>query len=364
MKITIVSFKNDPHALAVAWGLRTIGYNPQILYFTALADHHKITLRPGFDGKSTITASNLSFPISESDTIWWRRPAGVHLPGSLHPSDRKIAEQEWGILQKSIISISGYNDCFCANPPGEFHSGSLKAFQLIIARAVGFDIPETIISNDPLEIKSFIKNNPRTIFKTSTPATWVHSDGSHAEFLTELVEWNDELADSIAACPGIYQRYVEKKFEVRSVIFGETIFSFKIDSQEDKNSLLDWRKRPEYTRGIVTPINTPEFVSDRIRGLMKELSLVTGSIDFIVTPNEEWVFLEINPSGQFLWLEYDCPSVPLLDAFCKFLISRSDDFVYNNKPHVYLHEFDKIANLVMAEEPKIHEFIHSSVVPE
>ncbi|RME33023.1 MAG: hypothetical protein D6794_12045, partial [Deltaproteobacteria bacterium] len=48
----------------------------------------------------------------------------------------------------------------------------------------------------------------------------------------------------------------------------------------------------------------------------------------IVTPGGEVVFLEVNEMGQWLWIEFRLPDVPLLDAFCRFLLSRDPEFVY------------------------------------
>lgn len=40
-----------------------------------------------------------------------------------------------------------------------------------------------------------------------------------------------------------------------------------------------------------------------IRLLMAEFGLVYGALDFVITPSGEWVLLEINPTGQYGFVE-------------------------------------------------------------
>ena len=54
--------------------------------------------------------------------------------------------------------------------------------------------------------------------------------------------------------------------------------------------------------------------------------IVFGCFDLIVTPNGDVIFLEVNPMGQFLWIEYLCPEIQLLELFCEFLLAQRFDF--------------------------------------
>ena len=55
--------------------------------------------------------------------------------------------------------------------------------------------------------------------------------------------------------------------------------------------------------------------------MMKELGLLFGCIDLIVTPDGEYYFLEVNEQGQFLWIDDIAPSINMLEQFCAFLIA-------------------------------------------
>lgn len=87
-------------------------------------------------------------------------------------------------------------------------------------------------------------------------------------------------------------------------------------------------------------IELPPQVRSRCRRLMQRMDLVFGCFDFIVTPEGEWVFLEVNEAGQFLFLESWCPELPMLDMFCAFLESRDADFEYT--PNACPVRFDQM----------------------
>ena len=56
----------------------------------------------------------------------------------------------------------------------------------------------------------------------------------------------------------------------------------------------------------VLPIDIPTEIIRKLKLLMKELYLESGSIDMIVTPDDEYVFLEVNPVGQYDYVGKRC----------------------------------------------------------
>ena len=122
----------------------------------------------------------------------------------------------------------------------------------------------------------------------------------------------------------------------------------------------------------------PSDVRERCLDLMHELGLVFGCIDLIVTPENEYVFLEVNEMGQFLWVEHCCPESKLLHKFSQFLMSRDPKFDYDDKSpaqqHVSLSQYRKVYNkgkLALEHQERQHLFrspglpvsIESSIVP-
>jgi glutathione synthase/RimK-type ligase-like ATP-grasp enzyme len=116
--------------------------------------------------------------------------------------------------------------------------------------------------------------------------------------LTEKELANLEL---IQLTPGVFQELVPKAYEVRATVVGRRIFTARIDSQAKAETKIDWRHRPFDVDHH--PISLPPEVELKILALMEAFGLMFGAFDFIVTPDGDHVFLEVNPAGQYMWIE-------------------------------------------------------------
>ena len=117
------------------------------------------------------------------------------------------------------------------------------------------------------------------------------------DFLGDLQNFNN-----IGENPIFLQKYIEKSYEVRYTVVGDNHHVCKIDSQKSNIANIDWRRydipnTPHY------PISPPIKIKNMITKFMKNFDLSFGALDFIVTPNGNWIFLEINTMGQWLWIE-------------------------------------------------------------
>lgn len=114
-----------------------------------------------------------------------------------------------------------------------------------------------------------------------------------------------EQIELIKMSPAIFQEIIPKSCELRITVVGDKIFPVKIYSQEDEFTALDWRKKPSLNDFNVKmePVGLPSSVEKSIYSLMNKLSLQFGCIDMIVTPNGDYVFLEINPNGQWYFVQ-------------------------------------------------------------
>ncbi|MNE53265.1 Ribosomal protein S6--L-glutamate ligase [compost metagenome] len=99
--------------------------------------------------------------------------------------------------------------------------------------------------------------------------------------------------------PCIYQELIEKEFEVRVTVVGEKVFSASIDSQSDNDTKIDWRKK----KLVFTKVELPFEIEYLCIEIVKKLNLLFGAIDLIKDKNGNYIFLEINPNGQWAWIE-------------------------------------------------------------
>jgi len=194
------------------------------------------------------------------------------------------------------------------------------------AAKVGLTMPETLFTNNPEEIRGFLARGRQVIYKPLAGGGWRSKD-AHFLTYTTVLRVEDLVADHLLRqTPGIFQELVPKAYELRVTIVGRHALAAKVLSQDTEKGKLDWRRSQAELR--FEPAQLPPEVEARCFALLDEMGLVFGCLDFVVTPEGEYVFLEVNEMGQFLFVERSC-GVPLLDAFSEFLLQARVDFVWD-----------------------------------
>jgi glutathione synthase/RimK-type ligase-like ATP-grasp enzyme len=230
-------------------------------------------------------------------SIWWGWDQPNGFPGDLIGEERGFAEREAQLALTALMTVGNF---LWINHPLRERRAKSKPAQLFVARQVGFEIPQTVITNDPDEAREFIeKSSTQIVYKgLSQPRNMKPGTVLFTNLLT-----NDKLAklDLIRLTPGIFQERVEKAYEIRITVVGTRIFGARIDSQAQAAATLDWRRALQDVN--YEAIDLPPEIETKIHAFMDAFGLVYGAFDFIVTPDGRYVFLEVNPSGQYMWVE-------------------------------------------------------------
>ena len=182
-----------------------------------------------------------------------------------------------------------------------------KLVNLKIAQKVGFLIPETLITNSKIELKNFVKEFGKVITKDLKAPVYIRTKKKvHISTGAKIVD--SKMLSKLNAyfTPIFLQQYIEKQLELRVYVFRERIYSMAIFSQNDKKTSIDFRNYNKERPNRAVPYRLPKLIESKIKQFMKELDYKTGSIDLILTPQNEYVFLEINPMGQFHWVSENC----------------------------------------------------------
>jgi glutathione synthase/RimK-type ligase-like ATP-grasp enzyme len=98
----------------------------------------------------------------------------------------------------------------------------------------------------------------------------------------------------------LFQAWVPKAYDVRLTVVDDELFAARIDARS-RAAEVDWRA--DYHSLEYTPIETPDRVRELATALLRRLGLRFAAMDFVVTPDGEWWFLEANPNGQWAWIE-------------------------------------------------------------
>ncbi len=253
-------------------------------------------------------------------------------------------QREWSSFHKSIALTLAYRNIFCVNAPAQEAAFREKSCQLMLAAQIGLPIPPTLYTTRlPLAQAFHDRHAGGVIYKPFS--TYIHTAPTQhegaprvAKLYTNRVRAADLVEhDGFVPTPAIFQPYIPKQFEVRVVIVGRHVFACAIHSQQSSRSREDWR-RYDFSNTPYEPYNLPPAIADKLRTLMERTGLVFASVDLIVTPDGEHVFLEINPSGQFDWIAR-LASLPIYEHLAAMLLAGQIDYAVptlnlDEQPHV------------------------------
>jgi len=119
-----------------------------------------------------------------------------------------------------------------------------------------------------------------------------------------------------------FQERLTKAVELRVTVVGERVMAAAIDSQALPRAREDWRREGAALVGAWRPYTLSEPLQAQVLRLMDALGLNYGAFDFVVTPEGRHVFLEVNPSGEFMWLMTH-PGLPVDEALADVLCGRA-----------------------------------------
>lgn len=211
--------------------------------------------------------------------------------------DRMFAMGEW---RRVLAYLDGTSpDIFYMNPAGSDLRASDKLHQMDVAKAVGLVFPDTICTNNPRAVLEFAaaQAGGRCIHKSLGPYM---APGGRVKFATLLgADRVNSLAGEIAACPSLYQQFIASDCEFRVTAVGEELFAVRILKPD--STIVDWRRSSIGNRFEVMTLDCD--LEAAILRMQSDLGLVYGAYDFIRGSDGTDYFLEVNPMGQWLWLE-------------------------------------------------------------
>lgn len=255
--------------------------------------------------------------LSDVCAAWYRRARNLFEGRRLSLTSERLDNYVRAQSTATLRALCEGLQTLWVGHPHKLQRAEVKALQLVMAARAGLNTPHTLISNDPAQVRTFVDGlgGAECALKPLV-ALGVTDEQGYRLPLTTTLPPGHSLA-SVAAAPTIFQPYVEKAFELRCVVMGDRIFSAKLDSQAAEATRTDWRAgEPDHE-----VFHLPEDVQAGIHRLMASFELNFASLDMIVTPDGDFVFLELNPNGQWLWLELEL-GLPLVASMADLLTSH------------------------------------------
>lgn len=222
--------------------------------------------------------------------------------------------QQW---YHTFCNLQNILHCKWINKVENTFNAENRLYQLKIAKEIGFDIPDTVITNDKLVIKNFFLRHPdSTIMKV------LHHHGIYMKnvlynfYSTQLKQSDLDYIDKFEITPSIFQNHIKKKSEIRVTVIDKTIFSCEIISKDKcyvdihkvKNRDLDFKE-----------VKLDKSIKSNCIKMMDKLGLTVASLDFILDINDDILFLEVNPIGDWKWIE-EKTSMPITETYSQLML--------------------------------------------
>jgi glutathione synthase/RimK-type ligase-like ATP-grasp enzyme len=317
--ILVLSHSHDSTARRVLEQLHRRGH--QAFLFDTAAFPMQATLSASFHEtgwQGALLYDGTSYDLASIQSIYVRRPnhylVREDFPEIIQGFLENEAYRGFGGVLRSL-------NCLWVNHLEAQRAAGFKPLQLQIAREVGLQTPKTLITNDPEAVRSFFFEvcDGRMIYKTLHGNFFLGGGQTYHIMYTSRVNY-EHLAEleRVRLTAHLFQPYIDKAFDLRVTVVGKRVLSVAIDSQRVAASQVDWRASYKDLRYQIYEL--PTSLSDQCIGLVERLGLVFGALDFIVTPDGAFVFLECNAGGQWEWLEQET-NLPFAATIAEVLIA-------------------------------------------
>lgn len=327
--IIVISRPGDVHAQYIIKLLREKGGDVATFDYGLFLNKTSISFTCSNNGYETVIDLGNGIMINSKSvtSVYNRRRRELRLRHQV--SSKPIRDYVIREAEQFLEALPQILPCHWLSHPDAIRIADRKPHQLDVASKVGFQIPETLITCSSQQAKKFIKEIPTHIaVKTLRAPSLVFRDAKRKQraisFFTHKLTHSQALdhIGMVDNCPMIFQEYIEKDFELRVTVVDENVFACAIYSQTSDLTREDFR-RYDFDNNRYEPFKLPSDIHEKCLSLIKRFGLEFGCIDIAVTPAGNYVFLEINPNGQWLGFE-NRTGLRIADAIVSNLM--------NNKP--------------------------------
>lgn len=320
------------HALAER-GYRSLRFNTD-----TFPHDTQISYRAGSTGSnSTIVQDDITVNSEEIGAVWLRKIASSVIPleekgGNQHPFYKQcIAESD---TAKSLY-FCGLEHIPWIDTISHIKRSEDKGLQLRAATASGLTIPDTLITNNPKDVLDFYnRHKGKIVTKMLTPLTVSMGRPNQFVYTSRITQEHLTQLDGLRYSPMVFQTEIPKAYELRVAYVDGECFCGKVATQSARNKTqVDWRQaQPGECHWENQSL--PAREKNAIQKMMRSLGLYFGAIDLIVTPNNEIIFLEVNPCGEWGMLQ-KILGLPIAEAIASALITKSQVSGVTNETSAY-----------------------------
>jgi len=241
--------------------------------------------------------------ITEMEAVWYRR---LRLGNGLGEQlDEKFLQPSIEETRRTFFGMMASHGNFQMDQITRLRYNEIKQQQLRVAAELGILVPKTLFTNDPDQVRPFLKECGERGMITKMQASFaIYEQGKENVVFTNVVTEDDlDGIENLTLCPMTFQEKLPKQRELRVTIVGDKIFTAEIDSQKSELATNDWRRDGYRMINDWQPHDLPKDLEAKLLKLMDFYGMNYGAIDLILTDDNEYYFLEVNPAGEFFWVD-------------------------------------------------------------
>lgn len=245
-------------------------------------------------------SSNSRYNCFDFTSVYYRRPEipSINID-KLSNGEQIFVRNELSYFLEGLYKI--LKNALWFSPVYAIREAENKVHQLIKAQELGFEIPKSLLTTEyEAALDFFNSTSSNCIIKPIKSGLINESENDKVVFTSKISEFPEEPS-AIQNCPSFFQEHIGKIADLRVTVVGNKVFATEILSQENEDTKVDWRRGENVL--IHRKVTLPKDIHDKCILLVSDLNLKFGAVDFIIDKEGNYIFLEINPNGQWAWIE-------------------------------------------------------------
>jgi glutathione synthase/RimK-type ligase-like ATP-grasp enzyme len=233
--------------------------------------------------------------------LWYRRPRPIAIDEIVDSARARHVQAEWAEALEGMLAQIPFKRWI--NHPTANANSSHKIEQLMRARQLGLFVPDTMVTQSDSALRRFWTAHAGRVICKPLASGYLESDRPLVIYTSLVAEDHVAAASLLARCPTMFQELIDKELDVRVCVVDETVLAVGLRCLDHKRKQrLDIRR--DNMRGVVHgQIDLPCDIQFKVRTLVKSYGLRYGAIDMAIDRAGRWIFFELNPNGQWAWLD-------------------------------------------------------------
>ncbi len=248
--------------------------------------------------------------------VWYRRPEQLNDERFSDSPEDRYAINEWSEAIEGFLAHVPKNRWM--NHPSANEFASHKVEQLTTAQSFGFAIPDTLITQDAADARAFFERHNGHVIVKPMSSGYIERDGHNDSLIytNRIEELHLDSADDLVNCPALFQQLIRKRSDVRITVIDDAIHAVELRAADDCGSQRCDIRRNNMSDVEYQDIDLPQSVETMLRRLVAHYGLRFAAIDMAIDLDDKWHFFEVNPNGQWAWLDLSA-GTKIADSFVR-----------------------------------------------